>query len=81
MGPPRSAGEGGDGRPSREEHEVRQPSKWWLGAILAVVLLNYIVPFTLLSDVDAWYGSFLFWTVATAVVIAINAVVSAAWRD
>lgn len=38
-------------------------SKWiWL--IWALILLCYAVPYTLLSDVGAWYGSFLFWSVA-----------------
>ena len=45
------------------------------------MLLNFLVPYTLLSGVDAWYGSFLFWTLATVVVIGINAVVSSAWKD
>ncbi|MDA5564604.1 MULTISPECIES: hypothetical protein [Cobetia] len=46
-------------------------SKWiWL--IWALVLLCYAVPYTLLSDVSAWYGSFLFWSVAGLVVIAVN---------
>ncbi|TCJ25734.1 hypothetical protein E0X81_07855 [Halomonas sp. GDM18] len=46
-------------------------SKWiWL--IWALILLCYAVPYTLLSDVSAWYGSFLFWSVAGLVVIAVN---------
>ncbi len=50
-------------------------------AVFAIILLSYFVPYAVLTDVDAWYGSLLFWTVSTAVVIAINAVVSSAWRD
>ncbi len=53
----------------------------WLIAIAVIVLLCYFVPYVLLSGVDAWYGSFLFWTVATAVVIGINALVSSDWKD
>ncbi len=53
----------------------------WLVPVLALVLLSFFVPYVVLSDVDAWYGSFLFWTLATAAVIAINAIVSSAWRD
>ncbi|MBW6391044.1 MAG: hypothetical protein LPK08_04545 [Halomonas sp.] len=46
-------------------------SKWiWL--VWAVVLLCYLVPYTLLNDVQAWYGSFLFWTIAGLAVIALN---------
>jgi hypothetical protein len=56
-------------------------ARWLLGFVLVLVLLNFLVPYTLLRDVDAWYGSMLFWTLSTAAVIAINAIVSAAWKD
>ena len=59
----------------------KAPTALWLVPVLALVVLSYLVPYVLLSDVDAWYGSMLFWTASTAVVIAINAVVSSAWRD
>lgn len=53
----------------------------WLVVIAVAILSAFVVPYTLLRNVDAWYGSFLFWTLITAVVIGINAVVSASWRD
>lgn len=53
----------------------------WLGAIAVLILAAFVVPFTLLRNVDAWYGSFLFWVVVSALVIAINAIVSRSWRD
>lgn len=53
----------------------------WLIVIAVLMISAFVVPFTLLTDVDAWYGSFLFWVILTALVIAINAIVSAAWRD
>ena len=52
-----------------------------LAAIVVVVLACFIVPFTLLRNVDAWYGSFLFWSLASVVVIAINWVLSADWKE
>jgi hypothetical protein len=54
---------------------------WLVPVVLVLILLCYVVPFTILRDVDAWYGSFLFWSVVSALVIGINAVVSSAWRD
>lgn len=51
----------------------------WLVPI--IILLCYVVPYTLLRDIDAWYGSMLFWTLATLAVIGVNAIVSSAWRD
>lgn len=53
----------------------------WLVAVAVVMVLCYVVPYTLLRDHDAWYGSFLFWSVAALTVIGINAVVSSDWRD
>ncbi|AFT70575.1 MULTISPECIES: hypothetical protein [Alloalcanivorax] len=48
-----------------------QRSKWiWL--VWVVVALCYLVPYTILRDVHAWYGSFLFWSLAGVLVIAIN---------
>ena len=60
---------------------MKDPRAWWLVLIGVIILLCYLVPYTLLSEVDEWYGSFLFWTLATAVVVGINAIVSSAWRD
>jgi hypothetical protein len=60
---------------------MSNPKAVWLLLVAALILLSYFVPFVLLTDVDAWYGSMLFWTLSTAVVIAINAVVSSSWRD
>lgn len=59
----------------------RPATRLWLVPVVAIVLLSYVVPFTVLRGVDAWYGSTLFWTLATVVVIAINAVASAPWKD
>lgn len=60
---------------------VKNPRAIWLVLVLVIIVCCYAVPYTVLSDVDEWYGSFLFWTLASAVVIGINAAVSAAWRD
>jgi hypothetical protein len=62
-------------------HYRRAPRALWLAPVLIVILLSYVVPFAVLRGVDAWYGSMLFWMLGTAVVIAVNAVVSSAWRD
>jgi hypothetical protein len=60
---------------------MTNPKALWLVPVAALILLSFFVPYLLLSDVDGWYGSMLFWTASTAVVIAINAVISSAWRD
>jgi hypothetical protein len=60
---------------------VNESKRGWLIPVALLILLSYLLPYTVLSDVDAWYGSFLFWTLATAAVIGINAVVSSDWKD
>lgn len=60
---------------------MNESKRGWLIPVALLILLSYLLPYTVLSDVDAWYGSFLFWTLATAAVIGINAVVSSDWKD
>lgn len=52
-----------------------------MAGVPVIMLAMFLVPYTLLREVDAWYGSLLFWTVGTLVVIAINVVVSLNWED
>lgn len=54
---------------------------FWAGAALFLVLLAYVVPYTVLSGVDAWYGSFLFWAVFGLAAILVNAAIMGSWRD
>lgn len=43
------------------------------GIIITILILAaFIIPFTLLRDVEKWYGSFLFWIVLTIIVVGIN---------
>ncbi|GAB7387142.1 hypothetical protein BSNK01_09780 [Bacillaceae bacterium] len=55
--------------------------KRWVVFILLLIFLAYLIPFTLLRDVDAWFGSFLFWCVYALAMIVINARIAADWRD
>lgn len=60
--------------------EFGKRSKWiWL--VWIIVLLSYLVPYTLLSNVALWYGSFLFWAVAGLVVIALNVFITKDFED
>ncbi len=54
---------------------------FWAGAALFLVLLAYLVPYTVLSGVDAWYGSFLFWAAFGLAAILVNAVITGSWKD
>ncbi|KAA0010019.1 hypothetical protein F0A17_19235 [Billgrantia pellis] len=50
----------------------------WL--VWALVVLCYAVPYTLLTDVARWYGSFLFWTLAGLAVIALNVFITRGFK-
>ena len=52
-----------------------------LVAALVLVVLAYVVPYTVLSGVDAWYGSFLFWAMFGLAAILVNAAITSSWRD
>lgn len=54
--------------------------KWGL-AILAIIILGYLMPYTFLTDVNAWYGSFLLWTVLAVLIIVINYMLSKKWGE
>ena len=53
----------------------------WAGVVLALVVLAYVVPYTVLSGVDAWYGAFLFWTVFGFLAIGVIALITSSWKD
>lgn len=50
-------------------------------AVWLVVLLSCVVPYTLLTNTAAWYGSFLFWTCAGLVVIALNIFITQDFKE
>ena len=53
----------------------------WIWAIALVVLLCVIVPYGVLGEVHAWYGSFLFWALAGLVVIVVNIVMTRDFKE
>jgi len=52
-----------------------------LVCIAILVVLCVLVPYTVLSHVNAWYGSFLFWTVAGLLVIVLNLLATRDFKD
>ncbi|GAA0493146.1 hypothetical protein GCM10008986_19500 [Salinibacillus aidingensis] len=51
----------------------------WALVILITVLLAYILPYTIFTNVSAWYGSFLLWTGLTIVIIGVNYFITKDW--
>lgn len=53
----------------------------WAGVVMILVVLAYVMPYTVLSGVDAWYGAFIFWVIFGALAIAVIALITSSWRD
>ena len=54
---------------------------FWVGTMAILVGLAYLVPYALLSGVDSWYGSFLFWMVFGVAATLAIAAITWSWRD
>ncbi|HSH49272.1 MAG TPA: hypothetical protein VK991_11870 [Halomonas sp.] len=57
------------------------PRSRWIWGIWLLVLLSYLIPYTLLTRVQAWYGSFLFWTLVGLAVILLNILVTRDFKN
>lgn len=53
---------------------------WGFMSIL-VILSAYFIPYTVLTGVEKWYGSFLLWILVGVVVIIINLFITRNWRS
>lgn len=59
----------------------KQRLKFWGTFIIVLILIAYIVPYTILSNVQTWYGSFLFWGIIGVLIIFANVMVTRDWRE
>lgn len=59
----------------------KQRKKFWGIFIIVLILIAYIVPYTILSNVQTWYGSFLFWGIIGVLIIFANVMVTRDWRE
>ena len=51
----------------------------WALAILLLIVLAYLLPYTVLSEVNKWYGSFLVWIILAFMTIVINYFLTKNW--
>lgn len=61
-------------KPLLNNHVYSMLKKTSLICTAILVLLCFVVPYAFLSDVNAWYGSFLFWTLCGLLTIGLNLV-------
>ncbi|SHM37824.1 hypothetical protein [Gracilibacillus kekensis] len=60
---------------------MNKKEKTWGLIILIIVFLGYIIPYTFLSNVTKWYGSFLLWTILAILIILVNYLLTKSWGD
>ena len=53
--------------------------KFWIGIMALIILSAYILPYTIFSDVHAWYGSFLWWGIVALATIFVNIMITKDW--
>ncbi|WP_280563559.1 hypothetical protein [Chromohalobacter sp. 48-RD10] len=51
------------------------------GLLGVLVVAAVLVPYTLLRDVQAWYGSMLFWGLTGLAVLVLNLLVTADFKE
>lgn len=54
---------------------------FWAIICIVLILLAYMIPYTVLTDVARWYGSFLLWVVLGLVIIVVNIIITKDWRS
>lgn len=54
---------------------------FWAIICIVLILLAYIIPYTVLTDVAKWYGSFLLWVILGLVIIVVNIIITKDWRS
>lgn len=54
---------------------------FWAIICIVLILLAYMIPYTVLTDVAKWYGSFLLWVVLGLVIIVVNIIITKDWRS
>lgn len=54
---------------------------FWVIICIVLILLAYIIPYTVLTDVAKWYGSFLLWVMLGLVIIVVNIIITKDWRS
>lgn len=60
---------------------MSKKEKQWGLFILVIIILGFLIPYTVLRDVAKWYGSFLFWSISAILVIYANHRLTKDWGE
>ncbi|GAB3046119.1 hypothetical protein [Virgibacillus ainsalahensis] len=61
---------------------MKKKSKYiWGIIIILLIFLAFILPYTILSGIQTWYGSFLLWGIIGVLIIIANIMVTRDWGE
>ena len=60
---------------------LRKQRIFWALYFFTIVVLAFVIPYTLLTNVVSFYGAFLFWCLFAVAAIAGVAKITANWPD
>jgi len=52
----------------------------WALTFATIIVLTFVVPYTILKDVASLWGAYTFWTLLTTITIALVCVFMSRWR-
>lgn len=61
--------------------KMKLTKTFWGLSVCLVIVLAFLLPFTLLRNVDAWYGSFLLWGIVGIFTIIANFMITKDWGE
>lgn len=53
----------------------------WALVFAIIIMLTFVVPYTVLKDVASLWGAYTFWTLLTAITIALVCFLMRGWRE
>jgi len=53
----------------------------WFVIFVIIVVLDFVVPYTVLRDVASFYGAYTFWAILTAITIILGYLYMRGWRE
>lgn len=62
-------------------NKLRRLRFFYIFAILILVISAFVVPYTIISSLNIFYGAFLFWSIFSLMVIFLTIKITSYWRN
>ncbi|MCX8192137.1 MAG: hypothetical protein N3F06_04955 [Nitrososphaerales archaeon] len=50
----------------------RRRRRLWLTLFITIVIIDFLIPYTILKDIASFYASYMFWTVLTLITMILS---------